>query len=220
MRSIAKAEGVAALYVGLPTTLIMNIPYGCIMMPVNESVRKLVNPSGGYSISASMIAGCAAGAVAAAGTNPLDVIKTRLQTQNLEPCPKSVLGMPIERTNPLLVLRNAISAVTAAPEAAEVVSSKRCGSSLEHPMTQSRGVATIASVEVASSTAGLSGGGSSNSGFKGIVDVARRIHAESGVRGFFRGVVPRVLTQAPAVAISWTAYESMKRLLSADAKQL
>lgn len=65
----------------------MNIPYGCIMVSVNESMKKVLNPSGGYSFTASMIAGITAGSVAAMLTNPLDIVKTRLQTQSLEPCP-------------------------------------------------------------------------------------------------------------------------------------
>ena len=33
-------------------------------------------------------------------------------------------------------------------------------------------------------------------------------------RGFFRGMTPRVLLHAPAVAVSWTTYEFVKNLLA------
>ena len=81
VRSVVKVEGLHALYVGLPTALMMNIPYGIVMVPVNESAKKFLNPLGKYNFSVSMIAGSIAGGIAAAVTNPLDVIKTRLQTQ-------------------------------------------------------------------------------------------------------------------------------------------
>jgi solute carrier family 25 iron transporter 28/37 len=44
-------------------------------------------------------------------------------------------------------------------------------------------------------------------------DAARTIARAEGVAGFFRGAIPRVLSHTPAVAISWTTYESLKSYL-------
>ena len=85
IRNIAASEGLSAFYVSLPTTLLMNLPYGCIMVAVNESARKFLCPNGDYDTSITLVAGAIAGATAAVLTNPLDVVKTRLQTQSLQP---------------------------------------------------------------------------------------------------------------------------------------
>lgn len=42
---------------------------------------------------------------------------------------------------------------------------------------------------------------------------AMRIYQTEGIIGFFRGMTPRVLSHTPAVAISWTAYETAKQYL-------
>lgn len=42
---------------------------------------------------------------------------------------------------------------------------------------------------------------------------ARTIWIEEGSRGFFRGLAPRILSHTPAVAISWTTYETTKQYL-------
>jgi solute carrier family 25 (mitochondrial iron transporter), member 28/37 len=42
---------------------------------------------------------------------------------------------------------------------------------------------------------------------------ALTIWRQEGVAGFFRGVTPRILSHTPAVAISWTTYESAKHYL-------
>jgi len=44
-------------------------------------------------------------------------------------------------------------------------------------------------------------------------DAAKTIWQAEGTAGFFRGVVPRVLSHTPAVAISWTTYETLKQYL-------
>ena len=50
--------------------------------------------------------------------------------------------------------------------------------------------------------------------YKDILSTARIIHNESGfLNGFFRGLVPRMLCNAPSCAISWGAYEFMKHSL-------
>lgn len=94
LRTIVSTEGFKALYVSLPTTLLMNLPYGCIMVAVNESSRKIFNPSGEYNMSTTLLSGGIAGAVASFLTNPLDVIKTKLQTQNLGPLNESLQAPP------------------------------------------------------------------------------------------------------------------------------
>lgn len=39
------------------------------------------------------------------------------------------------------------------------------------------------------------------------------IYKHEGVRGFFRGMLPRILSHTPAAAISWTTYETTKHYL-------
>lgn len=89
---ILRNDGIVGLYVSLPTTLVMNIPHACVQVAINESCRKLLDPTGKYSVETFLISGSIAGAVAALFTNPLDVIKTRLQTQNLDICPRIAKG--------------------------------------------------------------------------------------------------------------------------------
>lgn len=83
-----------AFYRSFPTTLFMNIPYGCVMVAANESLKRALRPAGDYDTQTFLLAGSGAGAVAAAATNPLDVVKTRLQTQALRaPAPSAAAAV-------------------------------------------------------------------------------------------------------------------------------
>ena len=42
---------------------------------------------------------------------------------------------------------------------------------------------------------------------------AQVIYQQEGAAGFFRGLLPRVMSHTPAVAISWTTYETAKQYL-------
>ena len=77
------ATGGGSLFRALPATLAMNIPYSSLMMMSNESLRRALNPSGAFSLPCYLTAGTISGALAAAATTPIDVIKTRLNTQGL-----------------------------------------------------------------------------------------------------------------------------------------
>lgn len=148
--TVLKYEGFRSFYVSLPTTMLMNVPFGCIMLSTNEYIRSILNPSGNYSLSSLMISGTASGAIASFITSPLDVIRTRLNTQQSAPCQVS------------------------------------------HQSNKFRVNYTLTSPN----------------------DVAISIFRHEGLKGFFRGSLARVLTQAPSVAISWSAYETLKKLLS------
>ena len=314
VRTILKTEGIGALYMSFPTTLMMNIPFGGVMVAVNESVKKILNPDGTYSFWTTMASGSIAGMVAAAVTNPLDVVKTRLQTQNLEHCTKSCEDPlfnpnPPEGVSPTNNTPSAVSpgsttskgaigsmgrssvgagrSVTELPRARKYrrqklslpqgsvfstngMTSRKTNSSQAFPResTSYRGLRPIVSelvfngsrvpnmrmralmtsatarqplgsyyksgggmhfsitrqavvralkassaqeVELARAASGGPGGPVSR---VGMIQMSRQIMAEEGARGFLRGIVPRMMVHAPSVAISWTAYETMKSLLT------
>jgi len=82
-RTIITTEGWAPLYRSFPITLSTNVPYGMIMVSTNEYLRHQLQGKHTQKLdmTTTVLAGCGAGAVAAAFTTPLDCIKTRLQTQ-------------------------------------------------------------------------------------------------------------------------------------------
>ena len=81
IKSIVKFEGPHAFWRSYPTTVLMNIPYASAVVATNESVKEIVNPTGEHNTLAFFFSGAMSGAVASAVTTPLDVVKTRLQTQ-------------------------------------------------------------------------------------------------------------------------------------------
>ncbi|XP_036341756.1 mitoferrin-like [Rhagoletis pomonella] len=49
---------------------------------------------------------------------------------------------------------------------------------------------------------------------KGMIEAIRQIHGVAGVKGFFRGMLARVLYSMPATAICWSTYEFFKFYLA------
>jgi len=80
-RHIYQTEGMLAFYRSFSTTLTMNLPFQCLHFVTYEFLRKTLNPSGEYNAKTHLIAGAAAGGIAAAVTSPFDVAKTLLNTQ-------------------------------------------------------------------------------------------------------------------------------------------
>ncbi len=79
---IYTSEGFSAFYRSFPMTLFMNIPFGCIMVSMNECLKNVLQPdSSKRTMSTFLLAGSGAGSIAALLTTPLDVVKTKLQTQ-------------------------------------------------------------------------------------------------------------------------------------------
>ncbi|KAJ1539823.1 Fe(2+) transporter, partial [Nowakowskiella sp. JEL0078] len=94
-KSIVRNEGISALYISYPTTLMMSIPFQSIHFSTYEYFRKKFNPSNKYDPRTHICAGALAGGVAASLTTPLDVIKTLLQTRGTssDPIISSAKGM-------------------------------------------------------------------------------------------------------------------------------
>ena len=86
VKNVVNAEGPTGLFRSYPITVFMNIPYQAVVVCVNENLKTIIkpaersNPHSWYFFCAGV-----AGGVAGIVTNPLDVVRTRLQTQTLAP---------------------------------------------------------------------------------------------------------------------------------------
>lgn len=60
----------------------MNIPFGSLIIAFNEKLKYLFGVKEGDTSLKYYFCGALAGAIASVPTTPLDVIKTRLNTQN------------------------------------------------------------------------------------------------------------------------------------------
>ncbi|EPZ32447.1 mitochondrial carrier [Rozella allomycis CSF55] len=80
-KSILKNEGILSFYVSYPTTILLTIPTNMTQFTVYEQCKHYLNPEGLYDPVSHVVSGAVAGSVAALVTNPLDVMKTVLQTR-------------------------------------------------------------------------------------------------------------------------------------------
>jgi solute carrier family 25 iron transporter 28/37 len=227
--TVARDEGIGALFRAFPTTLVMNIPYASIVVATNESAKEALNPSGEHSMGVYLASGALSGAVAALATNPLDVIKTRLQTQQCVAVAVEACAIHSESI-PAMPSGGASAPSGGGSSPAVAASVRRAAARIAGSATSLLGVnpATLgqlysggASTSAAAAAAGVAAddcacGVKQMSGapkYTGIVDAARKIMAEEGGRGFFRGVKARVALHTPAMAISWGTYEAVKKAL-------
>ncbi|KAH7519069.1 hypothetical protein ACOSP7_029198 [Xanthoceras sorbifolium] len=105
VRKVLLEEGIGAFYASYRTTVVMNAPFTAVHFASYEAAKRglmKVDPeraSDDESLVVHATAGAAAGALAAALTTPLDVVKTQLQCQGVCGCDRfssSSIGNVIE----------------------------------------------------------------------------------------------------------------------------
>uniref|UniRef100_A0A453ESL4 Uncharacterized protein n=1 Tax=Aegilops tauschii subsp. strangulata TaxID=200361 RepID=A0A453ESL4_AEGTS len=89
LQHILKTEGLPGLYRGLSPTIVALYPTWAVTFSVYNYVRGLLRSqdakNGELSIQQNILAASCAGIATAVATNPLWVVKTRLQTQGMRP---------------------------------------------------------------------------------------------------------------------------------------
>nr|CAB3266181.1 mitoferrin-1 [Phallusia mammillata] len=76
-----QTEGIRAFYRSFPTQFLMNVPFQTVHFVVYELTQEYVNPTRTYLPLSHIFSGATAGGAAAFVTNPLDVCRTLLNTQ-------------------------------------------------------------------------------------------------------------------------------------------
>eukprot|EP01125_Pyxidicula_operculata_P005071 TRINITY_DN1859_c0_g1_i1.p1 TRINITY_DN1859_c0_g1~~TRINITY_DN1859_c0_g1_i1.p1 ORF type:complete len:358 (-),score=74.75 TRINITY_DN1859_c0_g1_i1:320-1393(-) len=205
--SILRQEGVSALYAGYTTTLTMNVPFHMIYLNSYEVFRgfliekfnkeKALNGGSGpnlegtqqqqhatYDPKIDLIAGGAAGTVASGLTNPLDVAKTRLQTQGdvfvSQPCTHH----PHHHAPHTYVPHTTSSTTSTTTPHHDIKPVNQMVTSGRH--------------------------------YHGMVNTLSQIWKDEGVRGYTRGILPRMVFFSFSASILFTTYQYTKFILGAD----
>lgn len=84
LKDIYRNKGIKGFYIGYQSTLIRDIVFSAIQLPLFEIIRKNLIDQGVNNIASASIGGFFAAIVSGFISCPLDVIKTRLMTQKME----------------------------------------------------------------------------------------------------------------------------------------
>jgi hypothetical protein len=79
---VYRQEGLTAFYRSFPVNYAMNIPFGSFIIVLNEKLKYYFGVKEADHSLNYYLCGAAAGGIASIPTTPLDVIKTKLNTQN------------------------------------------------------------------------------------------------------------------------------------------
>ncbi|QDS71079.1 hypothetical protein FKW77_008958 [Venturia effusa] len=184
IRSIYRSEGFAALFYGYKATLVRDLPFSALQFAFYEQEQKLAKAWVGHrdiGLGLEIVTAATAGGMAGVITCPLDVVKTRIQTQqNPEAAPgvKSASAAPTSTSSNHPIIKHSTASTSNASQpqiqAKRPISTSSPSTSLRHH--------AAATLDTSSVMTGL-----------------RVIYRTEGVAGWFRGVGPRAV---------WTSVQS------------
>ena len=214
--STKRKEGLSAFYRSYFTQLNMNIPYQVTLLLTYYFIQSHITPNLEYNPLTHWGAGALAGATAAALTTPLDVCKTLINTQ--ECCnPEENCKTQITKMSPPSSSSSCSSGATAANAAQTTTPPPPPSNSSQTPsskvVNQAKSLLLTNHQTAFASNTIRNQSTSTLTRATGLLDAVKIIYRVHGYKGFFRGVMPRVVFQIPGTAVSWSVYEYFKHIL-------
>ncbi|KAG0537846.1 hypothetical protein BDA96_03G183900 [Sorghum bicolor] len=240
LRLILKNEGLPGLYRGLSPTIVALFPTWAVTFSVYNHVKGVLHSKDGeLSVQANVLAASCAGIATATATNPLWVVKTRLQTQGMRPgvVPYQSILSALQRIAkeegirglysgllPSLVGVAHVAIQLPVYEKVKLYFARRDNTTVynlspTHVAICSSGSKVAASIityphEVVRSK--LQEQGRDHHGatrYSGVADCIKQVYQKEGFPGFYRGCATNLLRTTPNAVITFTSYEMINRLM-------
>ncbi|KNG46812.1 mitochondrial carrier protein-like protein [Stemphylium lycopersici] len=191
-RTIARTEGYSALFHGYKATLWRDLPFSALQFAFYEEERgwaKKYMGSNNIGLPLEIATAATAGGMAGVITTPLDVVKTRIQTQHNGPTSSGSPVAPKASVSPA-------SASKHAPPASQ---------SVKPGTTQSRLIST------SSPSTTLRAHGAVTLDTSSVMTGLKIIYKTEGIGGWFRGVGPRAVWTSVQSGTMLVLYQTLLR---------
>ncbi|ETW08617.1 hypothetical protein H310_01158 [Aphanomyces invadans] len=228
-RTLLARDGVRGLFHGLPPTLVGVIPEKAIKLAVNDFLREILDTdgSGVLPLYKQVIAGGGAGMCQVAATNPLEIVKIRMQTQNRLPAAERMTAIQVVQDLGLRGLYKGTASCLLRDIPYAIIFFPMY-STIRDLGTDKDGHISMPSVVLAGSVAGATAAAlvtpadviktkqqMRGATYKGTIDCFQQVFAEGGVAALFKGAGPRMMVQAPLFGITLLAFEVQKAYMEA-----
>ncbi|XP_048517055.1 calcium-binding mitochondrial carrier protein Aralar1 isoform X3 [Dendroctonus ponderosae] len=232
-KKVIRHEGIFGLYRGLVPQLLGVAPEKAIKLTVNDLVRdKLTDKNGNISLYGEILSGACAGGSQVIFTNPLEIVKIRLQVAGEIAGGAKVRAWNVVKELGLFglykgaracLLRDVPFSAIYFPAYAHTKASFADESGYNHPLT----------LLVAGAIAGIPAASlvtpadviktrlqvvarAGQTTYSGVLDATRKIYAEEGFRAFWKGSIARVFRSSPQFGVTLLTYELLQRTLYVD----
>jgi len=232
-KKVVRHEGVTGLYRGLVPQLMGVAPEKAIKLTMNDFMRdKFTSDNGKIPLHGEMLAGATAGASQVMFTNPLEIVKIRLQVAGEIASGERISALTVVRDLGVFGLYKGARACLLR----DIPFSAIFFPAYAHlkPMFQDdTGYNSPLSLLTAAAIAGMPAASlvtpadviktrlqvvarEGQTSYNGLLDATRKIYAEEGFRAFYKGAVARMCRSSPQFGITLVTYEILQRMFYID----
>merc|ERR1711953_436620 len=226
LQKVIRYEGWRALYNGLGAQCIGVGPEKAIKLTVNDLMRDLFRKDGEVALPAEILSGGVAGGCQVLFTNPLEIVKIRMQldrTATLAATAKEVGFRGLYQGASACLLRDIPFSAIYFPAYAH----------LKQAFADDTGYNSPMSLLVAGAIAGMPAASlvtpadviktrlqvvarEGQTSYNGLMDATRKIYAEEGFRAFWKGAIARMCRSSPQFGVTLVTYELLQRVFYVD----
>ncbi|CAJ0605535.1 unnamed protein product [Cylicocyclus nassatus] len=231
-RKVVKYEGLLGLYRGLLPQIVGVAPEKAIKLTMNDFVRDKFTKEGKIPFAAEVFAGGCAGGSQVIFTNPLEIVKIRLQVAgeiqtshkiNVFTVLKELGFIGLYKGARACFLRDIPFSAIYFPAYAHAKLATADHDGVNHPGSlfasafiagvPAAGLVTPADVIKTRLQVAARAGQTT---YSGVIDCARKIMMEEGPAAFWKGTAARVCRSSPQFAVTLLTYEVLQRVFYVD----